>query len=861
MGRADGRGYGASTLYVPPVSSSRRRFFTTLGYSLMQAVLFGALVGSLVYFRVSRTDDDDPELQPWHTRLRHRLEDWERQTFDWRARELGAVSKRSDATVMVSIDDEAIANGRRDEHPGLNVQPWPREIVGGIIDRLITEGASLVVVDLPLSDASPSTCPTPGISGGATPSDDDALRSLIERNPGRVILGFDGSTAKGPAVGAQPKPFLVMVDEKAPPAQAREEVRRILSERRPAFVVSEGARSQVLAGVSSDEEARVLAKRLESRAGETRDFEPNDLRYQVTAVDLLVSLSEVTVDGLDVSALPRIRSVEHPLPLFLGERERFGDRSVSPDEDGVVRGVPQLVSYVDAEGRAHVLPSLALAAAMQLQGTRRLTYAHGRLEVGDKLSVPMDPSGYSLIQWDAADAARDARGSLKRRISAWRIVLNLFDRLQGAPPHFRNELEGRVVVLTNTARGTSLVETPIGAASGAAVVGQALDNLLESRGVTRADPRIDLIVTAALAFVGAFLALTFGGGLRTAGGFLLHFASAGIAAGVFLWIARNVFLERRMWIAVAGPLIAMGCTFTFTTLYNYRVERRLRDFIRAALGTVSGSVSRRVLGDLTLMRPDRRLMTVLFSDIEGFTRLSESLQPEQLVTLLNDYLTEMTGVIRRNEGQIDKYIGDSITAFWGAPLRSDRHAHQACHAALAMRDALVSRQKDWEQRYGQHIEFRAGINTGDVVVGDMGTEQKSNYTVLGDAVSFAWRLERENRYYGTYVLCGEQTARIAGDRFLFREVDRVRMKGRPLPVQIFELLGLRQGTEKPERIKVFEQALLAYHQRRFLEAAELFNRCHTELGDALSAVYVRRCDHYLDAPPPEAWDGVFELGD
>jgi adenylate cyclase len=237
------------------------------------------------------------------------------------------------------------------------------------------------------------------------------------------------------------------------------------------------------------------------------------------------------------------------------------------------------------------------------------------------------------------------------------------------------------------------------------------------------------------------------------------------------------------------------------------------------------------------------------------------MDPEKLVDHLGEYLQVMSDQVLATGGTVDKYIGDAVMAFWGAPVRTDRHAHLACEAALKMRAALLQRQPEWEKTYGCRIQFRAGINSGEVVVGDMGSNLKSNYTVMGDAVNLASRLEGANKAYGTYVLVGESTAQLASDAYVFREVDRVRVRGRSEPSRVHELLG-RQG-EIAERVReqmaLYEQALTAWHQRRFADAKALFDKCATEYEDPVSAVYARRCGSYLDTPPSESWDGVYTL--
>jgi adenylate cyclase len=178
-----------------------------------------------------------------------------------------------------------------------------------------------------------------------------------------------------------------------------------------------------------------------------------------------------------------------------------------------------------------------------------------------------------------------------------------------------------------------------------------------------------------------------------------------------------------------------------------------------------------------------------------------------------------------------------------------------------MRAVLLEKQPQWEKVYGHRIQFRAGINSGDVVVGDMGSDLKSNYTVMGDAVNLASRLEGANKAYGTYVLVGDATAQLAQDSYTFREVDRVRVKGKTQPTRVHELLG-RRGELPPrvqELLPLYDEALTAWGQRRFAEALACFERCAREFEDPVSALYARRCQGYLEKPPPEDWDGVYSL--
>jgi adenylate cyclase len=548
---------------------------------------------------------------------------------------------------------------------------------------------------------------------------------------------------------------------------------------------------------------------------------------------------------------------------LLGSASLYGAITVPADPDGVVRAVPHLVSYRSREGNRHVLPSMPLAAAMRLASSRQLRYADGRLYVGDRFSIPMDESGYSLVRWDAAEVGRGSRGSVSRAIPAWNVLLNLFAVREGVPPRAVHDIEGRLIVFTNTSRqAMDFQHTPIGERTpSGAVLAQSLVNLLQSEGITRATPRMDLLLTLGLALVGAFVALTFNRGLRSFGDVLVYLGTMGVVGLALAGVAWYLFVNKLLWVAMVGPLLAMALTFIFTIVQASRTERQLRHFITDVLGRyVSPEVARLVTRDLRLLtRAERREVTVFFCDIDGFSRLSSELPPEKVVQFLNDSLTEMTDVVRSTRGQVDKYLGDAVLAFWGAPVRTDRHAHLACEAALKLRAALQERNTYWEKTYGQRLQCRIGIDSGEVLVGGMGSDLEAKYSAMGEAVKLSMFLEGLNRAYGTFVLVGDGSARLAQDAFVFREVDRVRLKGRTEPARLHELVG-RKGeipAQVQEQLALYEQALTAYHQRRFDEALALFTRGVEAYQDTVAGVYVERCRKFTSAAPPEDWDGVF----
>ena len=218
-------------------------------------------------------------------------------------------------------------------------------------------------------------------------------------------------------------------------------------------------------------------------------------------------------------------------------------------------------------------------------------------------------------------------------------------------------------------------------------------------------------------------------------------------------------------------------------------------------------------------------------------------------------------MVRATRGQVDKYMGDAVMAFWGAPVRTERHAHNACEAALRVQALFAERQEDLTKAYGRPVYCRIGVDSGEVLVGGMGSDFESKYSVLGRSVKFSMFLEGLNRAYGTFVLVGDGVARLAQDSYVFREVDRVRPKGRGEVARLHELVG-RKGELSPQTqalLALHEQALTAYHQRDFTQALALFSQGAEQFQDAVARLYIDRCHAFLAAAPPEDWDGVSGL--
>jgi adenylate cyclase len=281
--------------------------------------------------------------------------------------------------------------------------------------------------------------------------------------------------------------------------------------------------------------------------------------------------------------------------------------------------------------------------------------------------------------------------------------------------------------------------------------------------------------------------------------------------------------------------------------------------LRALGSAVRADVFQRVDRDLALMRPERRELVVYFGDIEGFTAVAQTQEPKVVVSVLQAYLGEMTTEVLDREGHVDKYLGDGLMAFWGAPVALADGAAMACNAALAMQARFEARRAGWEKTLGRPLVLRAALEQGPTLVGEMGTIHRVNYTVMGEPVATAFRLEGLAKKYDAHVLVGPGVAVAAGPRFVFRDVDVIRHHRSGEAVAVSELLGRAEdlAAEAPWLARHAE-AMGRYRGRQFQAARDLFATLALEKPqDRLVGRYLARCQHYLGTPPGETWDGVY----
>lgn len=353
----------------------------------------------------------------------------------------------------------------------------------------------------------------------------------------------------------------------------------------------------------------------------------------------------------------------------------------------------------------------------------------------------------------------------------------------------------------------------------------------------------------------------------------LLISNLGAISGILLTIAvmagtiafdQFYFFQQGLVVAIIFPISLIGSLYVSLTFYKYFTEERGKKELKQTFQKyVSPAVVDEILADPeNIELGGKKLrMTVFFSDVRGFTTISEKLDPRALSDLLNFYLTPMTELVFENRGTLDKYMGDAVMAFFGAPIHYADHAKFGCRCALQSLEKLKEIQAELKKKGLPMIDIGIGLNTGDMSVGNMGSETVRSYTVMGDAVNLGSRLEGINKQYGTRIIISEFTYEDVKDDFVCREVDLVRVKGKVLPVKIYELVAEKRVNEETAQVlKHFNSGYEMYHKKAFQEAINEFHKAlSVNPEDACSKLYIERCEDFISTPPPEDWDGVFVM--
>jgi len=516
-----------------------------------------------------------------------------------------------------------------------------------------------------------------------------------------------------------------------------------------------------------------------------------------------------------------------------------------PDASGMVHKVPL---FLQMDGIPY--PSLGLEMIRIAEGEAEAVIHVSQLEqAGRRGILGVSVGKHFLPTDDFGQMTINYRGPV-----ATFPYLPAIDILKGER---LSELKDRYVLIGTTAAGLhDLRSTPFSTIyPGVEIHATIIDNILAGDIMTH-----DLMAERGL----TFMLIIVGGLLLSA---LLAYGSpliGGVGGFCFLLLTLagnyQFFFCNNQIVGLTYPLLVILAIFPIVTIFNYFFVGREKRFIDQAFSRyISPQVVdqlKRNPKQLTLSGAEKEL-SILFSDIRGFTSISEQMTALQLGRFMNRYLTSMSRAILARRGTVDKFIGDAIMAIWGAPLDDPGHAVNSVKAALDMVENLGRLRPTWEAEGLPHFDIGIGINTGVASVGNFGSEERFDYTVIGDNVNLASRLEGLTKLYGVSIIISEATREAIGERFFCRRLDLVRVKGKSRPVAIYEPLleGEPEGTLR-EEVATFETALSHYFDRRFEDAREILQKLQDAAPHRLYAYYLARIDNLRENPPPDGWDGV-----
>ncbi|MFH0774950.1 MAG: CHASE2 domain-containing protein [bacterium] len=506
-----------------------------------------------------------------------------------------------------------------------------------------------------------------------------------------------------------------------------------------------------------------------------------------------------------------------------------------PDADGMVRSVFLFTDYKD-----RLYPALSLATLCQALKIKpdeiRLTKDY--IILGTKKRIPVEEGARMWINYVG-------KGKSFRHIS----FVNVLKKRIG-----EGYFKGKIVLLGGSAEGLfDITSNPFDPTYPAVEIhANIIHSILEESYMTKAPNVVGIITVFMISIMIGLFSSFFS---LKKGIFAIVFLLSG-----YVVASIDIFKTKSLWIEMVSPSFSFVITFASVWLWRFSMEQKKKEEVK---GLFSRYVNKNVVEKLVSnpgsfkLGGERMKLSVLFSDICGFTSMSERLSPEEVVSLLNEYFTAMNEIIFRNDGTLDKFIGDAIMVIYGAPMAYPEHAQKAVITGLEMRKKLKALQEAWKEKGGEVIDIGIGINTGEIVVGNIGSNIQTNYTVIGDEVNLASRLEGLTRNYPDVgIIISKATYEDIKDIVIARELDVIRVKGKLKPVTIYEPLGLigEVDTEKIRLINIFLSGLMLYRAKRWKEAAKIFESI---LSDGPARMYYTRCQDYIAMPPRDDWDGVY----
>ncbi|MBF0126210.1 MAG: adenylate/guanylate cyclase domain-containing protein [Magnetococcales bacterium] len=539
----------------------------------------------------------------------------------------------------------------------------------------------------------------------------------------------------------------------------------------------------------------------------------------------------------------------------LAEVTQDGYTNIS-SPSAIITSLSRLKIYPEIVKEANSWPYSVKALAMFWGVEPRLE--KGFLHLGDRMKIPLDQNNNVFIDFPPLSGGAKFLSQIPSVGLSALEFLDIADLDQDEREELSYWVKGKLVLVGDTSEVShDWFDTPVGMVYGVEIIADIINTLMKGAPLRPASTGLEILVMlcfmVTIIAMGTIHAPTY----RTFAALMLGVVFVGAAT----WLYVHVGLVFSM----SYPLIAGFLGFLAITMRYYLLEMSQKKMIKGAFGQY---LSPKVV-DILVKDPsklslggEQREMTAFFSDVAGFSSISEKLTPSELVQLLNEYLTAMCDIIARYDGTVDKFEGDAIIAFWGAPLDQPDHAKLACWAAADMAAHMESMRERLLAEGRPKMTVRMGLNSGPMVVGNMGSKQRMDYTIMGDAVNLAARLEGANKFYASGTMISGSTCEQAREHIEVRLLDTIRVVGKKEPVPIYQLMG-HKGSLSPQQEEMrghYLAGLELYRKRDYPAAIDRFAAALQVIpDDGPSRTYLERCQEYVANPPPADWDGVFQL--
>jgi adenylate cyclase len=587
---------------------------------------------------------------------------------------------------------------------------------------------------------------------------------------------------------------------------------------------------------------------------------PSTSRFHIDSADYdMLKRFSVRVKGKGTMELPDNSYAVAPIPAIMEHGSGVGATNLSMDMDGVIRRLDLFQKLKD-----DIYPSSALSLVLSVTGSEQVKISPDRIMRLGGNDFELNIAGQVYINWYGPGGPE---GDIYKYIPIADVLLSYMRVGEGMEPLIPQEVfRDRIVLVGSNAPSLyDLKPTPMSFAGpypGVEIIATAVNNLLDGNSLVRAGAGNIVLLIFACCLLSASIVSY----VRSVPANII--LALMLVAGV--WYLSVYALFNNVFLDVVPVLAGVFISYMAVTVTNYLTEGREKRWLKKAFSQyISPSVMDELIQNPEKLKlgGEKRNLTILFSDIRSFTLISEMLEPEQITSILNEYLTPMTEIVYRYGGTLDKYIGDAVMAIYGAPVELDDNAGAACNSSLDMMEELSNLKQMWKESglpdFVYNMNIGIGLNSGPVSVGNMGSESKFDYTVIGDNVNLSSRLEGSTKFYGTSILVSENTYLITKDDFIYREIDLIRVVGKNIPVRIYELIKRKTGGEEEsgilEHIDRFHEGLRLYRDRKWEEAARMFGSVDLRgRPDKACGIYIERCEDFKLMPPPEDWDGAYE---